>query len=146
MFTKESIFPLYVGKCKVRHTKKYTDDYGKPFPITCDYEFQAFYPKNDKTNEKVIAGHKGQTARINISDCTLLLKPLSKMSDEDIDRLVDDCDLLTTRKESREWTQEILCGDTLTNFETNVKITLWLISHGYAISDELFELKIAEEV
>lgn len=131
-YTKENIFPMYVGKCKVRHTKKYTDDYGKPFPITCDYEFQAFYPNNDRTNEKVVAGHKGQTARINISDCTLLLIPISKMSKEEKNKW----GLLRLHPEVRGYGR--VAYDTPESF-------LWLIQHGYAISDQLFELGIAEE-
>ena len=131
MYTKESIFPLYVGKCKV-NTPNGVNEYW-----SCDLGTGMI--EHTKSNKHGIAS--------NISDCTLLLKPLSKMSGEKVGKLrafmglsVVNCTIDDLYEFLTEGKRIVL------NLIQINKLYSWLISHGYAISDELFELKIAEEI
>ena len=137
MFTKESIFPLYVGKCRV---KAKSNDFIKGEAVG---DFNSYFLQT----KELEFTNQGCDYIVPISDCTLLLKPLSKMSGEKVGKLrafmglsVVNCTIDDLYEFLTEGKRIVL------NLIQINKLYSWLISHGYAISDELFELNIAEEI
>lgn len=128
-YTKKNIFPLYVGKCKV-NTPEGTgilqgiSDWESVYPemnFSC-----SVYLDKSTINRRL--------SRFRLPDCTLLLKPISTMNEEN-------------KEVYNNMVSQFVFFDTCETYEKEaVKLTLWLIQHGYAISDQLFELGIAERV
>ena len=129
MYTKESIFPLYVGKCRV---KAKSNDFIKGEAVG---DFNSYFLQT----KELEFTNQGCDYIVPISDCTLLLKPLSKMSDQ---TEIVEHDLLTGKIIHLSRHPRVIFEDLQQAINEHF---LWLINHGYAISDELFELNIAEE-
>lgn len=126
---KQDIFPLYVGKCKVKVNNV---SHNKPY---------AYYGFNAHSNilHLVLEGH---TRYSDISDCQLILKRLSGISEED-------------KKECRNLMIAIINKDSPkfnAVFDYNewryfhtARSILRLVQNGYALSDEWFTNGIAVE-
>lgn len=123
--TKETIFPLYVGKCKVKVGNEIYDYVGIKDNI--------IYVFDEVENDYFT---------FNISDCVLLLKPISEMSEGH--RAIYE-DLLTTVSiEAGRGIYRNTNHEVLQLAINNVQDFLTL--NGYEISDELFTLGIARRV
>ena len=74
----------------------------------------------------------------HIDNCQLILKPISKVTPQEKLQL---CGIIPMEKEDLD----VLCGGTfhLSTKDNMVNLIFWLISHGYALSDEWFENGIA---
>lgn len=114
--TKQEVFPMYVGKCKVE-TPNGINEYW-----ACDLGTEMV--EHTKSNKHGIAS--------NISDCQLILKRLSKMrgSDDIFYRAL----LLDVAMKSGSDPQERL-QQSINNVQN------FLISHGYALDDSWFDGK-----
>lgn len=110
---KQEIFPLYVGKCKVKYAGGEYLLMGIELPLGFYFE--------DRDTDSVQSGL--------ISDCQLILKKLSSMSEGDNPEF----DLLLPRVS--------LAGTTYQRIKAMNNLTRWLIQHGYALDDLWFEGK-----
>lgn len=126
-YTKENIFPMYVGN----KTQQVKCD-GKIYDITAYSNWtetcELFIPRSGKK-----LSHSPRWR--HISDCTLLLKPISKMSEGD-----------KREFEATKVFKPVTPAHRVGAMHWTAESFLWLIQHGYAISDELFTLGIAEEI
>lgn len=132
---KRDIFPLYVGKCKVVDTL-----------VNQKYLYQGceiHRGKHKAVLQDITSdnGLSGGTMVAPIPDCQLILKRISDMSEEDVNKIA--IELLLEWQGVRDYLKS---GYALsTKFATDMEITLWLIQNGYALSDEWFTNGIAVE-
>lgn len=136
-YTKEQIFPLYVGRCKVKF--QWLNG------THCIENFLGIDIDKDRIATEIYDN-------LSISDCTLLLKRLSSMSEGEmlaLSVIIYNYDALKlTKTQSLNIIKGIIANDEHIpncNLKTMNNIFVELIERGYAISDELFELGIAVE-
>ena len=130
---KQDILKLYIGKCKV-NTPNGVQEYW-----SCDLGTEMI--EHTKSNKHGIAS--------NISDCTLLLKRLSSMSEAE----KHECRKLMILGQLDKYDcipKEMFDHNQYRYYHT-LNSFIWLINHGYALSDEWFKSQdgnppIAEEV
>lgn len=113
MNTKEQIMPLYVGKCKVK-TKDGIGDYERYSVQPLDYKVAVRF-----SSERTIFYH-------DTADCQLILDPLSSMSEEDKKKF-DEETIVDMEKAQFHYVWQKCLNE-----------FLWLIEHGYALSDSWF--------
>lgn len=122
-YTKELIFPMYVGKCKVKVGDIILKLNGVVYDEYCWV--------------KLLNGKS-----YLIYDCTLLLKPLSKMSDEHINIICDKLQISAVLL-----SRIFVNSDRVAMFwDEWVWLERFLVEHGYAFDDKLFKSGIAVEV
>ena len=119
---KINIFGMYIGHCV-----KYKGSAVKVTETMTGLHYEMGHIENGKLTQKVfVICSQNLRYPINLSDCQLILKPISEMSDED------------TKEFKRKF---LVFPDEYMGYAVNQ--FLWLIEHGYALSDEWFENGIA---
>lgn len=126
---KTQIFGMYIGR-----SVKYRGSAVKVTETMTGLHYEMGHIGNKKLVQKVFVICSENLKRpIDINDCQLILKSISEMSEEDRDELNKELNIFV---ESYQFVSNL-------NRITAIKFTFWLISHGYALSDEWFTNGIA---
>lgn len=129
---KQDIFPLYVGKCRVKLLKA---------------EHSKTYAYEGINYPQIFLELEGHHKSAIIPDCQLILKRISDMSYENWVELSGYVFDLKLVNETAITMRDLLCnGDgAVLSLKSMTKIMFWLIQNGYALSDDWFTNGIAVE-